>query len=86
MSNGPHGFDFYFVNVKIARMIAQILTAFSEKLNFIVENASYLFTGKKSQISLFCMLETDYFPSKILRNRSVCECVAHTIVCTLKLL
>ena len=32
--NLPHGFEIYLVNVKTIRQIAQIFTAFSEKLNF----------------------------------------------------
>ena len=35
MRHPPYGFDIYLVNVKTMRTIAQILVAFSEKLNFI---------------------------------------------------
>ena len=34
MRNLPNGFDTYLVNVKTIRKIAQILVAFSGKLNF----------------------------------------------------
>ena len=34
LSNLPHGFNIYLVNVKTIRKIAQIFVAFSEKLNF----------------------------------------------------
>ena len=37
---------------------------------------NYLYSG---WLNLYIfMLETDYFPNQILRNRSVCKCVAHT--------
>ena len=34
MCNRPHGFDIYLVDIKTMSMIAQIIVAFSEKLNF----------------------------------------------------
>ena len=46
LRNRPHVFDIYLVNVKTMRMIAQILVAFSEKLNFTsqIVITGYLFS------------------------------------------
>ena len=37
MRNRPYGFEIYLVNVKTIRTIAQIFVAFSEKLNFNID-------------------------------------------------
>ena len=45
MRNLPHGFDIYLVNVKSMRQIAQIFVAFSEKLNFTINQVGVLING-----------------------------------------
>ena len=43
MCNRPYGFEIYLVNVKTMRTIAQIVVAFSEKLNLNVVVLGMLF-------------------------------------------
>ena len=42
LSNLPHGLDICLVTIQTMRKVAQIFVSFSEKLNFIAWNISFL--------------------------------------------
>ena len=57
MRNHPYGFEIYLVNVKTMRTIAQIVVAFSEKLNFTLNLRRFTCKNSSNFVSTMSLYE-----------------------------